>query len=83
MKQAEELFHGSVTVGERGQIVIPIEARNDLGIKPGDKLLILRHPIHEGLVITKLQAMQDFLDDIQRQVQAALEEDAAKEEESK
>ncbi len=33
-------FFGSATVGERGQIVIPAQARQRLGIKPGDKLLI-------------------------------------------
>ncbi len=33
-------FYGAVTVGERGQIVIPQEARDALEINPGDKLLI-------------------------------------------
>lgn len=33
-------FFGSATVGERGQIVIPAEARQKLDINPGDKLLI-------------------------------------------
>ena len=32
---------GSVKVGERGQIVIPKEAREIFGIKPGDLLLVL------------------------------------------
>ena len=34
-------FFGSVSVGERGQIVIPKEAREKFNIKSGDKLLIL------------------------------------------
>jgi AbrB family looped-hinge helix DNA binding protein len=34
-------FYGAVTVSERGQIVIPTDARKDFGIKTGDKLLIL------------------------------------------
>lgn len=34
-------FFGSVVVGERGQIVIPKEARELFHIKHGDKLLIL------------------------------------------
>jgi AbrB family looped-hinge helix DNA binding protein len=33
-------FYGSVKVSERGQIVIPAEARNDFGIDTGDKLLV-------------------------------------------
>jgi len=32
--------YGSTTVSERGQIVIPAEARREMGLKPGTKLLI-------------------------------------------
>ncbi|MDD1723810.1 MAG: AbrB/MazE/SpoVT family DNA-binding domain-containing protein [Methanospirillum sp.] len=32
---------GTVKVGERGQIVIPKEAREIFGIKPGDSLMVL------------------------------------------
>lgn len=38
-KEADE-FYGSVTVGERGQLVIPSEIRRTFGIEAGDKLLI-------------------------------------------
>lgn len=34
-------FYGSVTVGERGQIAIPAQARRDHGIRAGDKLIVL------------------------------------------
>ncbi|MDD3678352.1 MAG: AbrB/MazE/SpoVT family DNA-binding domain-containing protein [Dehalococcoidales bacterium] len=33
-------FYGSVTVSERGQIVIPAEARKDFNIDGGDKILV-------------------------------------------
>lgn len=36
-----KFFFGSVVVGERGQIVIPKEARSVFNINAGDKLLIL------------------------------------------
>ena len=32
---------GSVTVGEKGQIVIPVKARRVFNIKPGDSLIVL------------------------------------------
>jgi AbrB family looped-hinge helix DNA binding protein len=32
---------GIATVGSKGQIVIPVEARERLGIKEGDKLLVM------------------------------------------
>lgn len=59
----DEAFYGTATVGERGQIVIPAEARADMEMQPGDKLLIMRHPIHKGLMLFKMEAMRNFLDD--------------------
>ena len=50
-------FYGSVTVGERGQIVIPVNARKDFGIKPGDKLLVFGD-MEKGLGIATLDIMQ-------------------------
>lgn len=34
------VFHGSATVGEKGQIVIPAEARSEYAIEKGEKLLV-------------------------------------------
>lgn len=65
----DECFYGSATVGERGQIVIPANARADLGIKPGDKLLIMKHPIYEGLMLSKFEAVQGFLDEFKRNLE--------------
>lgn len=45
-------FYGSVTVSERGQVVIPAEARKDFGIEVGEKLLVLGD-LDKGLVFTK------------------------------
>lgn len=59
----DRCFYGAVTVGERGQVVIPAEARHEMGIKPGDKILILRHPLYQGLVLTRLDAISGFLQD--------------------
>ena len=39
---------GTVKVGERGQIIIPKEARELFGIKAGDILLVLGDRRHEG-----------------------------------
>ena len=33
-------FYGSTTVGEKGQVVIPAEARTAMKLKKGDKLLV-------------------------------------------
>lgn len=43
---------GMVTVGDRGQMVIPKEAREIFGIKPGDKLIVLGDE-EQGIAIVK------------------------------
>lgn len=50
-------FYGSVTVSERGQIVIPIDARKDFGIKTGDKLLVFGDQ-ERGIGIATFSIMQ-------------------------
>ena len=50
---------GIVTVGERGQIVIPKDARDVFKIKPGDKLLVLGDE-EQGIAIVKADAFQSF-----------------------
>jgi len=58
-----DAFYGTCTVGERGQIVIPAEARAEIGFQAGDKVVIMRHPVHSGVMVFKLDAMREFLDD--------------------
>lgn len=41
MSKPEGKFVWSATVGEKGQIVIPKQARELFGIEPGDTLLLL------------------------------------------
>ena len=57
----DEAFYGSATVGDRGQLVIPAEAREHLGIAPGDKLLVMKHPIHEGIMLFKIESAREFV----------------------
>jgi AbrB family looped-hinge helix DNA binding protein len=50
-------FYGSVTVSERGQIVVPAEARKDFNIKAGDKLLVFGD-LEQGIGIATLPIIQ-------------------------
>ena len=59
--KAKECFYGLVTVGERGQVVIPVELRKELEIQAGDKLLILKHPSGEGIMLIPAEAMREFM----------------------
>lgn len=72
-------FYGSVTVGERGQIVIPTEARKQLDMNPGDKLLVMKHPLHKGLMVFKFDSVKEFIDEFARAV-SKLEEKVMEEE---
>ncbi len=54
---------GTAKVGDRGQIVIPQEARRFYGISPGDTLLILGNEA-SGLVVTKPTVLTDLADEI-------------------
>lgn len=54
-------FYGSTTVGERGQVVIPAEARRDFQITPATKLLVFGSPNGGGLIFTKAESVTEFL----------------------
>lgn len=54
---------GTAKVGEKGQIVIPKDARDYLGIRPGDTLLVLVDP-ENGLVVSKPEVLRDAAEKI-------------------
>lgn len=54
---------GTAKVGERGQIVIPQEARRFFGISPGDTLLILGNE-RSGIVVTKPEVLHNLADEL-------------------
>lgn len=72
-------FVGSVTIGERGQIVIPAEARKEFGLEVGDKLLVFSR--HHGIVLMKADHVMDYVErtlaDL-TEIRAAASETAAK-----
>ena len=53
-------FFGTVKVGERGQIVIPKEARDKFNIKAGDNVIVFGMDKNEKLVILKEKIMRDY-----------------------
>ena len=55
------VFYGSVTVGERGQVAIPAEARREQDISPGDKLLAFGGPEKKILVFIKAESVTEFI----------------------
>ncbi|MGD0081097.1 MAG: AbrB/MazE/SpoVT family DNA-binding domain-containing protein [Methanoregula sp.] len=58
-KEKTKHLFGSVKVGERGQVVIPKEAREIFDIKQGDILLVLGD-VERGIALVKADALQEF-----------------------
>ncbi|MBO5954317.1 MAG: AbrB/MazE/SpoVT family DNA-binding domain-containing protein [Oscillospiraceae bacterium] len=54
---------GTAKVGDRGQIVIPKEARELFGIKPGDTLLIVGEE-ETGLIVSRPEVLSDLANQI-------------------
>ncbi len=62
-KQNSQRVFGTAKVGDRGQIVIPKEAREYFHIQPGDTLLILgKHDT--GLIVTRPEALAELASQI-------------------
>ncbi len=70
-------FYGAITVSERGQIVIPANARRDFNIQVGDKLLVLGD-LEQGLALIKastmLEKMPGFLAMLEKTIDPSVEE---------
>ena len=58
-KDGKYIF-GVVKVGDKGQIVIPKDARQVYGIKPGDALILLGD--ERGIAILKTEIFQNAID---------------------
>ena len=66
MKKARHIF-GTAKVGDRGQIVIPKDARELYGIRPGDTLLILGDE-ENGMIVTKPEVLSTLAEKILDQI---------------
>ena len=58
-KQNAQKVFGTAKVGDRGQIVIPKEARELFGMQPGDTLLIVGEE-DTGLIVSRPEVLTDL-----------------------
>lgn len=58
-KKNGEQFYGATTIGEKGQVVIPAEAREAMGLKKGDKLLVFGMGC-DMVALSKLSKVEQF-----------------------
>ena len=59
MKKPEGKYAWTVTVGAKGQIVIPKEARRVFGIEPGDTLILLGDE-KQGIAIPPKESLEAY-----------------------
>jgi len=58
-------IYGAVTVGERGQVVIPAEIRKSFKVNAGDKLIVFAKP--GGMIgLVPAEEFNQFLDEAGR-----------------
>lgn len=43
-------LYGTSTVGSKGQLVIPVSAREEMGVNIGDRMYVVGSP-HQGMII--------------------------------
>jgi AbrB family looped-hinge helix DNA binding protein len=56
----------TVTIGTKGQIVIPKDAREVLGVESGDRLVLIAKP--DGIMLFPVDQMQSFIEHMQSQL---------------
>jgi AbrB family looped-hinge helix DNA binding protein len=49
---------GTATLNEKGQLVIPVEARNSLGLLPGSRVVIMSSPHRPALTLLKSEDVE-------------------------
>ena len=59
----KDKFVGIARVGEKGQIVIPKEAREMFNIKPGDSVIVLCDK-EKGMAILKAEMLDETFDKV-------------------
>ncbi len=56
-------FYGTTTVGQRGQVVIPADARKELNLRPGDQLIVLGRT-GKVIALVKSEQFSEFIQQI-------------------
>lgn len=62
-------FYGATTIGEKGQVVIPAEARKAMKLKNGDKLLVFGMGC-DMVAFSKLSGLEKFATHLSKRAHA-------------
>ncbi|MHB1391352.1 MAG: AbrB/MazE/SpoVT family DNA-binding domain-containing protein [Thermoleophilia bacterium] len=67
-------FFGSNTIGEKGQVVIPVEGRQQLGMKAGDKLIFMGDLDKGVLLVAKAEVFEEHMSNLQANFRSVREQ---------
>lgn len=62
------LLHGRTTIGERGQIVIPMNIRTALKLKPGDEMVVMSRC--EKIVVFPAKQLESWYESVSEHIAA-------------
>jgi len=65
----EKKLYGTATVGTKGQVVIPADAREELGIMPGDRLYVVGSPNTGFIGLIQEDQIEEFIEKINLQLE--------------
>jgi AbrB family looped-hinge helix DNA binding protein len=64
MKSPFSKIIGTATLNEKGQLVIPVEARHKLGLEPGSRVVIMSSPDRPALTLIKAEVLEEMVRDL-------------------
>ncbi len=65
----DKKLYGTATEGTKGQIVIPADAREEMGIQTGDRLYVIGSPGKKVVGLIKEEALERFIEDMNLQIE--------------
>lgn len=71
-KKFSKKFYGATTIGEKGQVVIPAEAREAMKLNKGDKLLVFGMGC-DMVAFSKLSNLEKIADRLSKRAEAIQE----------
>lgn len=66
-------FFGSNTMGEKGQVVVPVEGRQALDLNPGDKLIFMGDVNKGVMIVARAEVFEQHMEQMQAGFKTVLE----------
>lgn len=73
LNESAKKLYGTATIGSKGQVVIPADAREELGLKPGDRLYVVSAMGSGGVVFLKEEKLERMVEQMAAQIEGLRE----------